>query len=145
MFFPIDISYKKQIQSKYETVNTWNIITHELKKKKVENIEVKKNKLIFKRPWFIFESNFALMVGIDSGEFLFVKERGALFLKYKFSTIRIWMIGLLAPSILGLIAVDLKVFLVLFVACNFLVILNWITSIVRHKLFFDKLSSKFVK
>lgn len=140
MIFPFSIKYSNKLNLDYtknQNELIFKIIYKHILEKKGEDIKISKDVLKFKSSFFNFDrTNFNIFTPIEKGVFRIKKENQKLIIEYQFYMYRLFLISILISLFFFLISK--KVVFGLIVFCWILGI-NWIVAIIRHKLMLNKI------
>lgn len=132
--FTVNIKQKRTKTFGAETKQYLDIIEKELIKLKVDKIEYFPSKIHFKNSFFNGQGSTHLMATVDKGYFKIDSELREL--QYSFSVTRMFYITLSMSIFLGLIS---KSYLVAILFFLFLFGTNLAITLIRHKMFLNKL------
>ncbi len=136
MIFPFSIQYSKRIKVKISEENQQIILTYIstfIDQYQGGNISQRGNQILFERGYGVSRSH--IFATIDEGVFsLFVKD-GTYFLAYEFSMYNLFAIATVITIVASFFSIEAG--LIGFLAIG---ILNWVITIIRHKIMFLKIS-----
>jgi hypothetical protein len=132
--FAINIKYKRSKTFSTETKQYLDLIEKELIRLNVDNIEQFPSKIHFKNSFFNGQASTHLMATVDKGYFNIDSELRAL--EYSFSVTRMFYITLSMSIFLGLIS---QSYLATIFSFLFLFGMNLAITLIRHKMFLNKL------
>ncbi len=143
--FPFIIKYKKTLSSVYKAVENEAILKYfeqRFKSGGVDYTSIERNTVLtFKNELFAIRPNlnFNKWTGISGGQIMITQEQNKRTVTYEFNTSRFFIIGAIAGLIFGLTS---KMLLAGVFGFSFLGLLNWLISIIHHRLYFSSLLNK---
>lgn len=131
---PLNIKYKRKLNTDSEINQIIDIIENELVRLKIDKIERSDFKINFKNSFFNGQGRWHLMAPIDKGYLKLDSNFNNL--EYSFSVIRMFCISLIVSLFFGLIAQSYWIATIFFL---WFFGMNWIITLIRQNLFIDKL------
>ncbi|NGX85401.1 hypothetical protein [Aequorivita sp. KMM 9714] len=132
--FPLNIKYKRVLNSKSDSREIFDKIEKELTRLKIDKIHRSDLKIEFKNSFFNGQGRWHLMAPIDKG---YLKLDGNLKkIEYSFSVVRMFYITSVMALFFGLISQSYWIGIIFF---SWLFGMNWIITLIRQNQFANKL------
>ncbi len=132
--FPFSLTYESKLNNENSIDEILEKIKTEIKKHKVEEIEYRKNQLIFKVPFAL--SSWNLMAPVEYGKIEIFDRYSFIILKYKISIFRMILITSFMSLVFGLLSQSILFGIIVFF---WLCVLNLVIVYIRQNKFFKHL------